>query len=319
MLVRFLAAALGRRFWISGFLSFAAGLVVPGDWTPLRGWLVPLLLGGILFFTSLKLPLGEVVAALLDRGRWRQVGLMSGVKLVLLPLAVWLIALAVAPEWAAGVALVCLMPAGLSSIAYADLVKGNHVLALLFVVASSLLTPLTVPVALPLIAPGSGLAFGLMQERALFIVLMLAVPFGLAQLLRWRFPSWINRHRTTWSPGAVLSSVLLVGVAVAVNRDAWQGIDPQRLVLPLGLCLAATALALVVGWWSRRWWGDADALAFSCGCVYLNNGLAVAVASRFFPGDPQVVLPALLISLPMLALVGVLMEMSGSVREVPPG
>ena len=42
------------------------GFVIPGHWEHLSV-LVPLCLGGILFFTCLKLPLHEVVGALTDR------------------------------------------------------------------------------------------------------------------------------------------------------------------------------------------------------------------------------------------------------------
>ena len=114
----FLASLLGPRFWIPAYLSFLLGFVIPGQWEDAR-FLVPLFLGGILYCTSLRLSLHEILAALRDRRRWGQVGWMTSAKLLALPLAGWAIAWCLAPQWAPGVLLVCAMPAGLSSIVFA--------------------------------------------------------------------------------------------------------------------------------------------------------------------------------------------------------
>ncbi len=301
----FAASLLGARFWIPAYLTFALGFVVPGPWDDLR-FLVPLLLGGILYFTCLKLPLPDILAAVLDRRRWRQVGWMTTVKLLGLPLAAAALTWCIAPRWAPGMLLVCAMPAGLSSVAFTDILKGNHVLALLVVAATSVLCPLTVPALLLAADPAAGIAVTAVAGRALYILALLAVPFALAQLTRHLRPGFVTRHHGRWSMGAVVCSCLLGMVSVACNRGLWQGWAPHDLLAPLGLVSLVSLGILGLGAWSRRWVGGHDAVAFACCIAYMNNGLAVAFAVRFYHDEPLMILPAVLIQIPMIGSVALI-------------
>lgn len=299
----FLASLLGPRFWITAYVAFALGFIIPGNW---QAWkiAVPWCLGGILFFTCLKLPFSEIVTAVCDRRRWRQVGAMTTAKLLIMPLVGWAIAMAFAPQWASGVLLVCAMPAGLSSIAFTDILKGNHILALLVVVAGSLLVPLTVPGLLLGFGPaGTHLVVGEVIDRAVYILTLLAVPFILAQLVRQALPGFVAAHHHRWGMGAVISSCLLTLVSVLVNRDLWQAWHPAQLLAPFILVCVISVLILAVGWWSQRLISAYDARAFTCGMAYMNNGLSIAFAVRFFHDDPTMILPSVLMQIPMIGAV----------------
>ncbi len=307
----FLASLLGPRFWITAYIAFVLGFVIPGDWASWR-WAVPVLLGGILFFTCLKIPLSDVIAAVRDRRRWRQVSVMTLAKLLLLPVVGWAITRVVAPQWAGGVLLVCAMSAGLSSIAFTDILKGNHVLALLLVVATSLLVPLSVPGLLLIFGPaGTHVAVADVIGRAVYILTLLAVPFTLAQLVRWAVPLFIAKHFHRWSMGTVICSCLLGMVSVLVNRDLWTSWHPPQMVLPLVLLIGVTVMILALGWWTQRFVGRRDAIAFTCCMAYMNNGLSIAFAVRFFPEDSTMVLPSVLMQIPMISAVAVMSVFGG--------
>jgi predicted Na+-dependent transporter len=310
---RFCASLLSTRFWLTAYAALFIGFILPGDWRNWQ-WTVPFFLGGILFFTSLKLSLSEVLAAVRDRGRWRQVTWMTTVKLLGLPLAAWAIAMVVAPPWALGVLLVCAMPAGLSSIAFTDILKGNHILALLLVVAGSVLVPLTVPLLLLLLGPaGTQVMWSEIGARALYILTVLAVPFTLAQMVRRLAPALVARHYRHWGMGAVVCSCLLGMVSVLVNRGLWADWQPAEIFVPLALVCALSALILALGWWSQRFVGRSDATAFACGIAYMNNGLSISFAVRFFQEQPLMVLPSVLMQIPMIgavALIGLFAHIS---------
>jgi predicted Na+-dependent transporter len=301
----FLGSLLGSRFWIPAYLSFFLGFVIPGNWDQGR-FLVPLFLGGILYCTCLKLPLAEVIAAIADRSRWRQVGAITAIKLAGLPLAAWAVTRLIAPQWALGVLLVCAMPAGLSSIAFTDILRGNHVLALLFVLASSVFVALTVPCLLLGFSPGTSIDPAAIGERALYILALLLIPFALAQLTRAAAPAFVQRHYQRWSGGAVICSCLLGLVSVLVNRNLWAAWDATHLLGPFALVCLLSAGILAVGVGSRRWLPPGDATAFACGIAYMNNGLSIAFAVRFFHDDPRMVLPSVLMQIPMIGSIALL-------------
>lgn len=296
---------LGRHFWLPSYVAMGLGFTLPGDdWSQLTPG-VPLLLGGILFFSCLRIPLAAVRDAVCDRSRWGRVAWLSALKLLAIPLAAWALVRLVAPEWAAGVLLVVAMPAGLSSIALTDLQRGSAVLALLLVVATSLLCPLTVPGMLAVFAGGAPDLVAV-AGRALYILMLLATPFAAAQLVRRLAPALVARHHHRWGRGAITCSVLLVMTAVLVARPAWRDFAPADFWLPLGLVVGATLMTLGAALLAARRLAHDESVAFACAALYMNNGLAVAFATRFFPGQAHMLLPAVAMQVPMIGAVALL-------------
>jgi predicted Na+-dependent transporter len=301
MLRALVAALLGRHFWIFALAMMAAGLWLPGDYVVLRP-LIPILLGGILFCSALKVRFGAVLGELHGGPRLRRLALLSAVKLAVLPLAAWAVARTVAPDWALGVLLVMAMPAGLSATAMTDLYGGNVALALVLTFLTSVLCPLTVPLLLQWLDPAGGTVDAhLLGERALYIVLLLVIPFGLAQAVRRVAPALVQRHVHRWTSGAVFSSCALIFVSIAVNRPAWAGMPGHALLVPLALDALGMAMCLAVWLVARRTLPAGDAAAFALCCAWMNNGLAVAFADRFFPGRAGVILGPVLMQLPIIA------------------
>jgi len=302
VLRRSLALLLGRHFWVFALAMMAAGLWLPGDWTWLRPT-IPFLLGGILFFTALKVRVSAVAGELRGGARIGRLGLLTTIKLVALPLLAWGIARLVAPEWALGVLLVTAMPAGLSATAVTDLYGGNVALAMVLTFLTSVACPLTVPVLLQMLDPrAGGIDAGLLAERALYIVLLLVIPFALAQVARRLAPDLIERHFHRWTYGAILSSCLLIFASIAANRAAWAHLPTSALAVPLALNAVAMAVGIAVALLStRRRLVAGDAAAFAFCCAWMNNGLAVAFADRFFHGQAGVILGPVLMQLPIIA------------------
>jgi len=312
-------AGLGRYFWLPAYTALVLGFVVPGDfnsgaWGGFWRTLVPFLLGGILYFTCLRLGMAELSAGV-NRGLLLRVAWITPIRLALLAVVSWGLTLLIAPAWAPGVALVSMMPAGLTSVAFADLYGGNRVLALAFVLVTSALCPFTVPPLLELFgAPavavaGDGSRAMLMVWRALYLLGLLTAPFVLAQATRAVAPAFVARHHHRWGRGAILSSTCLIFVSVVCNRHGWAAWGYGDMLLPLGLACMACAVAVVASVAALRVLPRADAMAFAAGAIYANNGLGIAFAVSFFPGDPRMVLPGVLMQVPIVggvALFGML-------------
>ncbi len=298
------AELLSRFFWVTALVMMALGLWLPGDWGQLRP-LIPVFLGGILFFTALKVPLGQIVEQIHLR-KLPALGLLSVVKLVLLGGVGWGIGRLIAPEWAMGTAIVMAMPAGLSAAAITDLYRGHVGFALVFTLLTSLLAPLSIPALVLVLDPDTQIELAVLVERALYIAIVLGTPLTIAQLVRRFFPRTVQRHYGRWGYGAVLSSCLLIFVSISSNRAAWQDLPAHGLLVPLGVCTLALTVALLTGMALAHWWRGPEGVAFGFCCLWMNNGLAVAFADRFYHGNAGVILPAVLMQLPIIAYVSVL-------------
>lgn len=296
-----LARLLSTHFWLPALACFAAGLWLPGDYTALRPF-IPVVLGGILFFSCLKLRLSDVLAVASARAALARLGLITGVRLLALPVVVAAITAVLAPRWQSGLVLIAAMPAGLSCVAFADLYRGNVALALVAVLATCLLAPLTVPGLLHVLGTGAAsVATAELAARGAYLAILLLAPFALAQVVRRLAPALIQRHHASWNHGAVACSCLLVFVSIAANRAAFHATAPGDALVALGLVSGCCALGATGAWALRRRLGHADAVTTTLCWLFPNNGLAIAFASRFFPGSAEALLPAILIQIPIIA------------------
>jgi predicted Na+-dependent transporter len=293
-----IAALLSRHFWITAYCSLFAGLFLPGDYTWMRPS-VPFFLGGILYFTCLKISLGEVREAMRPAVLARVAALLP-VRLLLLPIACWAVVRGIAPPWAGGVLLVAAAPSGFSSVAFTDLYGGSRMFALLLVLGTSLLCPLTIPLLMNGLGPG-GVGGAQLAHRIVYLLVVMASPFVLAQLTRAAAPAFIERHRGRWNHGAILSSCLMIFVSVSCNRGAWATMSVGELATPLALGCLVNALGFAIGMCSRLVVARGEAIAFTCGEIWINNGITLAFASQFFAGDARIILPSVLIQVPIVA------------------
>jgi len=302
-MTRALAFLLGSGFWITALVMMGAGLWLPGDYTILHHG-IPVFLGGILFFTALKVELRQIGGAMHGSAPLRRLGATALVKLLILPLVAWAITWLIAPDWALGVLLVMAMPAGLSSPAMSDLYRANVPFALAFTGLTSLLCPLSIPFLIQCCDPsGAHIDPRVLAERALYIIVLLATPLALAQIVRALAPTLVQRHYSRWGYGAVLSSCLLIFVSISCNRHAWEHLPQIQLLLPLLLCSAILVLAVASAVIAHRWMPSSEAAAFGFCCLWMNNGLSVAFSDRFYHGNAGVILPSVLMQLPIIAYV----------------
>ena len=293
---------LGDLFWIPSLTMMVLAMVVPGDLSSLTP-IVPIALGGILFFSGLRIPLSEFTGALRDAPLAGRCAAMAAVKLALMPLLAGVLCWLVAREWLLGVVLIAAMPAGFTSIALTDLYQGRRMSAVMLVAMSSLLVPISVPVCLALVRPDGSVAIAELLGQAGYLLLLLASPFVLAQIVRRIVPAFVARHDQRWGPCAVTCSIALVFIGIAANRHAWEAWPLTTLAPALIWSSIPVASGLIVILLARRVLPIGEAIAFAMGAMYINNGLGLAFATRYFPGHAEVLLPSALVQPAMLVAV----------------
>lgn len=306
-----LATWIGRWFWLLLYLGLGLGLVVPGDWRGLQA-LLPWSLGVILFLTCLRVDLGSVASEL--RGYDSALRLLVATLLVLAvtPAVIGLLApWWLPPDAVAGAVLVAAMPAGVSSAALAATQGGNVSLALVVILVSSLISPLSVPWLLQAVGgdPAAGTGVSLIRQAGLISVILL-VPFSLAQVVRRTLPRLVRQVAPWCGSIAILLLASMVMVATAATRAAWgaAGVTGVLGVLAATVIITVLSLVLVVGL-AHGWpsvWSRERVLALGCNAMYMNNGLAIAFAVTLFPDRPGIVLPGLVMQIPMVAGVALL-------------
>lgn len=293
---------LGERFWVTCYAALALGWFLPVS-SELASTLVPPSLCGILFFTVLGIDSASVATALSGAGLRRTV-LLSLLKLLVIPALAWGLFALVLPAWAPAALLVAAVPAGLSSPTLAGLRRPDAVApALAFVILSSSLSPLTVPTLLALLTEARAEPLPLALSQAQYIGALLLGPWISSRAVRRFAPAWVAQHRARFRPLAVSCLVFLVFVAAAKCRRVVDGQAGGDATISLMGLATMTALAVFLGAASllvSLRLPPAEAVAFPAGVVFMNNGLGIALASRYFPEDAPVLVGAALIEVPIL-------------------
>lgn len=270
------------------FFAILAGLAFPDLFRPLSQASTPILFA-IFFVASLRIDPKELFGYAKDV---RLVGLGNALKLIALPLAMWLPAALFAPDWALAFLIAGAMPTGLTVALIADLFGGRVPLAMLVSVTTSLLSPFTVPLIFQWTI---GASVPIPMGR-IFISLLTTIvaPFMLAMLVRRGREAAIGAKETLWRGLSVILFVILMAGIVASARTG------QSLTLhwiDLGLVITTTILLGGMAWLAyaaSAWRTPAERITLGLCMVYLNNSLALYVANTFFR-DAGAVRPLLVI------------------------
>jgi BASS family bile acid:Na+ symporter len=206
-----------------------------------------------------------------------------------------------------GLALIAAMPIAGSSTAWSQIANGDLTLSLGLVVFSTLLSPLTTPIALHLVGL---LATGDYSEElhnlaasgtGLFLTLCVVVPSVLGIFGRWAVGG--ARIESTRHPLKLFNSVNLLllnysNASLALPQVLAQP-DPDFLALTLGVVIGLCVGAFASGWLVARLLGvdraQRTALVFGLGMN--NNGTGLVLASVALADYPRVMVPIILYNL----------------------
>ncbi|UFN47340.1 bile acid:sodium symporter [Roseomonas sp. OT10] len=243
-------ATLRSRLRIDPYLLALLATVAVAALLPARGVgaevldvAVSVAVAGLFFLYGARLAPQAVLAGL---AHWRLQGLVAGSTYLLFP-ALGLLAGAllrpwVAPELAAGLLFVCLLPSTVqSSIAFTSIARGNVPAALCSASVSNLLGVVLTPLLVALLLGAQG---GFSLEALENIALQLLLPFALGQAVRPWIGAWLTRHKPITSVFD-RGSILLV-VYAAFSEGMVAGIWSRISLGGLGLILLADAVILAL-------------------------------------------------------------------------
>jgi len=284
-IIRFIEA----HFW--AFLIFAmfVGLVLPLPAEQMIPLLKPELML-TLFFIFLKIDILQVLERIRDL---RLMIYLLSVFLILSPLAFFYVFVGWDLQWAIALALLMAMPAGTSSAVLTDIVKGNTALSMSLTILTSLLVPFTLPLVFFLIGQ-NGLELNswlLFWESATMVL----IPMVLATVVKPLFPRLIKRSLPTFTAINILILFLIVVTSFGSQRAALLA-NPLSLVWDLLLMYGVFILLHVLGYLWSYGKNSKDRIAITVSHAYMNNGLAIVLAAKFF--SPTVLILMVLSEIP---------------------
>ncbi|MDJ0862609.1 MAG: bile acid:sodium symporter family protein [Gammaproteobacteria bacterium] len=270
------AQVITRGFpWIAIALS-AVAAYLPQIFVPLKPAIVPLL-GLVMFGMGMTLTFESFRRVLRIPG---VVALGVGLQFLVMPLAAWLIAVALRlpPQLMAGLVLVGACPGGTASNVVCYLSKGNVALSITLTAVSTVVAVFMTPV-LTWLYVGQTVPVPVGQ-MLLSILKIVVVPVTLGVLVNTWLGPRLHGFRDMFPALSVLAIVLIIAIIVAVNEP-----QLQRLALPvIASVMLHNLLGLGAGYWLPRWLGQDQTtcrtLAIEVGMQ--NSGLGVALAMKYF-------------------------------------
>lgn len=267
-----------KYFWI----LLLAGIVI-GLWQPFQfaipGYLPKVLLGMMLFFVFLKIDALEIIE---NMKNYRLMIYIALVYAIIIPVLFFLLVSIFDRQLALGILLLVSMPAGVSSPALTDILKGNISLAMSIVIITQIIAPFTVPFLFWIIGT-RGLEinkFLLFRDIAILVFL----PLILAQFTKRYLPSSVKRNQHLFTSANILILFMFVYIMISSQRNIILN-NPVSLIWKTAILYLVFVLLHVIGYFIRSRDSKDKRIAMSVTAAYMNNGLAIVLASTYFGPD----------------------------------
>lgn len=265
------------------FGSMLGGILLPGFGSFFQPYPMVLLMF-LLFLSLLSVRIDAIRHTV--RESLLRILLLTLIKMVILPIAIYSLFRAVYPSYAIAALLLSGVSTGVLAPFISNLLKGNNALALVMVVITSPLLPFTLPVLVKLLVSRSIEISLLAMVRMLFMVIF--VPIFLVELLRRLWPALLKRMMSVQFP-ASLFAIALINLGVFSRYADFFHQKPSTILISIFvaifLCAAFLMVALSIQW--KQPLENQMAAVASLGNV--NNILVIVFSAQFFgPPEPTV-------------------------------
>ena len=290
-----ITAFIEKYFW--AFLI--AGIII-GLWQPvpfeIPGFLPEVLLGMMLFLVFLKIDAFEVLEKIRN---FKLMIFIASVYMIIIPLLFFFPVKLFDNELAIGILLLTAMPAGVSSPALTDILKGNISLAMSIAIVTQLVAPFTVPLLFWLV-DSNGLEI---NKLLVFkdIAILIFLPMILSQVLKKYSPGVINKSQHIITSANIVLLFTFVYIALSSQRDVILE-NPVSLIWKTAVLYLVFILLHAIGYLICYKESKDNKIALAVTAAYMNNGLAIVLASTYF--GPEILVLMVLSEIPWNTLLG---------------
>jgi bile acid:Na+ symporter, BASS family len=279
-----------KYFW----LFLIAGIVI-GLWNPMSlktfpAFLPKTLLGMMLFFVFLKIDSLQVLENIRN---YKLMIYISLVYMFIIPLLFFFTINIFNPELATGILLLTAMPAGVSTPALTDIIKGNATLSMSLAIVSQMIAPFTVPLLFWLIDFNGHSINKLLMLKDIAIIVFL--PMIISQVIKKYFPLAIKKTQHLFTSMNVLLLFAFVFLAISSQRNNILE-NTSGLVWKIGVLYLVFIILHVIGYMICYKQNKENRIAVAIGAAYMNNGMAIVLAASYF--KPEILVLVVLSELP---------------------
>ncbi len=267
-----------RRPGLIFCLALVLGIVAPLPWS--IGSLLQWLMGFLLFLSFLGVNLVHVRSELKQPVR---LAVQILLQFILLPLALFAVLRSAGlPTYATAAMLLAAMPAGLGSPVFTAIARGRMETSVVYSVITHLLVPVTVPLLFWIATNVAVQVDSIAIAKQL--ALLVGIPMVLAAVMRTYAAGAVECTRSLRKPASILALAAVAYIAITPHAGTIRSDVLSVIPLLVGLyvfyvvlCLAA--FACTVGRMPE------ERAAIIVSRIYMNNALAIVLATKFFSKD----------------------------------
>lgn len=248
----------------------------------------------MLFVVFLKIDALEILENIRN---YRLMLYVTFVYMVAIPVAFYFLVKIFDPGLAIGIMLLTAMPAGVSTPALTDIVKGNIPLSMSLAIISQLAAPVTVPLLFWLIA-GSTVPVNKMLLLK-DIAILVFTPMIVAQIIKRYFSATIQKARHLFTSANIFLLVAFVYITLSLQRNVILD-DPFGVLWEICILYLVFIVLHFIGYFMAYKEKKENRTAIAIGAAYTNNGLAIVLAVSYF--RPEILVLMVLSEIPWSTL-----------------
>lgn len=279
-----------KYFWLFLIAGIFIGLWIPMPFEIFPAFLPKMLLGMMLLLVFLKIDTLEILENIRN---YKLMIYVASVYMIIIPVLFYFSINIFNSELAIGILLLTAMPAGVSTPALTDIVKGNVPLSMSLAIVSQMIAPFTVPLLFWLIDLNGHSINKLLMLKDMAIIVFL--PMIISQVIKKYFPLTIKKTQHLFTSLNVLLLFAFVYLAISSQRNNILE-NSVGLVWKIAVLYLVFIILHVIGYLICFKQNKENKIAVAIGAAYMNNGMAIVLAASYF--KPEVLVLMVLSELP---------------------
>lgn len=281
-----------KYFWIFSSTGLLMGLVCPIKNDSLMLLLKPFLML-MLFFVLLKTDIAYIFHL---TKQYKLILFIVTMNMIGIPLLLYWIIDLFNPILAIGILLITAMPAGVTTPALTDIVKGNTALSASIVISTTIIAPFTVPLVFLMIHNDLSINSWLLFKD---LIVLIFVPMLISQSVKKYLPKFIDAKVFLFTSINILLLSLMIFIIFSSYRSVMLGYS-LKIFWYIGFLYIIFIILHLFGFLIGLREDRKGKIAITIGSSYLNIGMAIVLAVEYF--EPFILALAVFAELPWYTL-----------------